>query len=223
MNSGFGNIYLAAFAARQILSHYSPRIIVNCLSPQNFAQALFWVSLGVILTPHEKLKTMLMQIFGVTKKSIMVCYSIFWSGQFHNSPHDTLRTVSNLLCTKAVNPLWDTNTTLFKKAALQNGLKLRPHETGYIKKSLKMSGFDKNFPWSVLLSTILRKPKYVQNSSGTTSRRRVLSLQSFEHFDVIFMACKRTDHGKLLSICFFFYNTIESFRFEDENEYKYEI
>ena len=32
VNSGFGNIYLAAFAARQIFSHYSPRfqrIIVN--------------------------------------------------------------------------------------------------------------------------------------------------------------------------------------------------
>ena len=33
VNSGFGNIYLAAFAARQIFCHYSPRfqrIIVNC-------------------------------------------------------------------------------------------------------------------------------------------------------------------------------------------------
>ena len=32
VNSGFGNVYLAAFAARQIFSHYSPRfqrIIVN--------------------------------------------------------------------------------------------------------------------------------------------------------------------------------------------------
>ena len=32
LNSGFGNIYLAAFAARYIFSHYSPRfqrIIVN--------------------------------------------------------------------------------------------------------------------------------------------------------------------------------------------------
>ena len=50
--------------------------------------------------------------------------------QFHNSPHDTLPAVSNLLCTNAVNPLSDTNTTLFKKTALQNGIKLRPHETG---------------------------------------------------------------------------------------------
>ena len=34
VNSGFGNIYLAAFAARQIFSHYSPRfqrIIANYL------------------------------------------------------------------------------------------------------------------------------------------------------------------------------------------------
>ena len=26
VNSGFGNIYLAAFAARQVFSHYSPRL-----------------------------------------------------------------------------------------------------------------------------------------------------------------------------------------------------
>ena len=31
--------------------------------------------------PQEKLKTMLMQTFGVTNKEIMVCYGIFWSGQ----------------------------------------------------------------------------------------------------------------------------------------------
>ena len=31
--------------------------------------------------PQEKLKTMLMQNFGVTTNSIMVCYGIFWSGQ----------------------------------------------------------------------------------------------------------------------------------------------
>ena len=33
VNSGFGNIYLAAFAARQIFIHYSPRfqrVIVKC-------------------------------------------------------------------------------------------------------------------------------------------------------------------------------------------------
>ena len=29
-------------------------------------------------------------------------------------------------------------------------------------------------------------------------------LQSFKHFEVIFMVDKSTDHEKLLSICFFF-------------------
>ena len=40
------------------------------------------ISLGRYLNSQEKLKTMLMQNFGVPKKSIMVCYDIFWSGQF---------------------------------------------------------------------------------------------------------------------------------------------
>ena len=44
---------------------------------------------------------------------------------------------------------------------------------------------------------------------GTTSRRRVVSLQSFEHFDVIFMFDKDIDHVKLMSICFF--NNIDRF------------
>ena len=34
----------------------------------------------------------------------------------------------------------------------------------------------------------------VQNSNGTTTRRRVVSLQSFEHLDVISMVDKSTDH-----------------------------
>ena len=43
----------------------------------------------------------------------------------------------------------------------------------------------------------------VQNPSGTTSRWRVVSLQSFEHFyGVISMIYKSVDHGKLWSICF---------------------
>ena len=37
---------------------------------------------------------------------------------------------------------------------------------------------------------------------GTTSRRRVFSQQSFEHYDVISMVDKSIEHGKLLSICF---------------------
>ena len=45
------------------------------------------------------------------------------------------------------------------------------------------------------------------NSSGTTTdepqaNRRVVQLQSFEHFDAISMVSKSTDDGKLLSICF---------------------
>ena len=38
----------------------------------------------------------------------------------------------------------------------------------------------------------------------------MVSLQSFVHFDVISMVHKSTDHGKLLSICFF-YNNIDRF------------
>ena len=45
--------------------------------------------------------------------------------------------------------------------------------------------------------------KNLQNSSGSTSRRRVVSLRSFEHIDLIFMVGKGIDHSKLLSICFF--------------------
>ena len=40
----------------------------------------------------------------------------------------------------------------------------------------------------------------VQNSTGNTSRGQVVSLQSFEHFDIISMVDKSTEHGKLLSI-----------------------
>ena len=52
--------------------------------------------------------------------------------------------------------------------------------------------------------------KSVQNSSGTTSRRGVVSLQSLGRFDLISKADKSKDHGKLLSI-FFFTITMESF------------
>ena len=60
------------------------------------------------------------------------------------------------------------------------------------------------FPWSVLLSTIEMASKLCSN------QQRVVSLKSFEHFDVISMVDKSLDHGKLLSTCFF---TIESCRF----------
>ena len=43
----------------------------------------------------------------------------------------------------------------------------------------------------------------------TTSHRQVVSLQSFQRFDIISMDNKSTDLGKLLLI--FFYNTIDSF------------
>ena len=37
---------------------------------------------------------------------------------------------------------------------------------------------------------------------GTTTRRRVVSLQRFEHFDVIPLVDRCIDHRKSLSICF---------------------
>ena len=44
--------------------------------------------------------------------------------------------------------------------------------------------------------------KNLQNSSGTASNTRVVSLRSFEHIDFISMVDKGIDHSKLLSICF---------------------
>lgn len=41
-----------------------------------------------------------------------------------------------------------------------------------------------------------------KNSSGNSSRRRVVSLQVFEHFDTISMLNKSIDHRKFLSTCF---------------------
>ena len=43
----------------------------------------------------------------------------------------------------------------------------------------------------------------IENACGTTSHRQVVSLQSFEHFDIIFLVNKSINHGKLLSICFY--------------------
>ena len=37
---------------------------------------------------------------------------------------------------------------------------------------------------------------------GTTNRRRVVSLQRFQHFDVTPLVDKCVDQGKSLSICF---------------------
>ena len=53
-----------------------------CLSPQNFAYALFSVSLGAILTPKRNWRQCLCKILGWQTKSIMVYYGIFWIGEF---------------------------------------------------------------------------------------------------------------------------------------------
>ena len=52
-----------------------------CLSPPKFCISIVFSFSWELKWPQEKLKTMLMQSFGVTTKSIMVCYGIFWSGQ----------------------------------------------------------------------------------------------------------------------------------------------
>ena len=44
--------------------------------------------------------------------------------------------------------------------------------------------------------------KNLQNSRGTTSRRRVVSLRRFEDIDFISMVVKGIDLSKLMSICF---------------------
>jgi len=41
-----------------------------------------------------------------------------------------------------------------------------------------------------------------KNSSGNSSRRRVVSLQSFEHLNTISILNKSIDHRKFLSTCF---------------------
>ena len=59
-----------------------------------------------------------------------------------------------------------------------------------------------------------KRRQNVQNSSGTTSRRRVVSLQSFEHLDVISMFHTQTViRVQTMENCcrFAFYNNIESF------------
>ena len=55
------------------------------------------------------------------------------------------------------------------------------------------------FPWSVLLSTI-EMSKYSKLCSETTCLQLRFYL-SFEHFDVISMVDKSTDHGILLLTC----------------------
>ena len=58
-----------------------------------------------------------------------------------------------------------------------------------------------------------KRRQNVQNSSGTTSRRRVVSLQSFEHLDVISMVHKTVIRVQTMENCcrLVFCNNIESF------------
>ena len=56
-----------------------------------------------------------------------------------------------------------------------------------------------NNPWSVNLST---NGNDVTMFKTQVEPRAAVSLQSFEHFDVISIVDKSTDHRKLLSICF---------------------
>ena len=62
-----------------------PSLIVHRSASDNLAvvhsSCLFGAESYSGQWPQEKLKTMLMQNFGVTTNSIMVCYGIFWSGQ----------------------------------------------------------------------------------------------------------------------------------------------
>ena len=50
--------------------------------PQILHKHCFQFLLGVKMAPKETKKKMLMQNFGFTTKSIMVCYGIFWSSQY---------------------------------------------------------------------------------------------------------------------------------------------
>ena len=58
-----------------------------CLSTQNFCKSIVLSFSRELKWPQEKLKTTLTKNFGVTKKSIMVCYGIFWSGQLSRNYH----------------------------------------------------------------------------------------------------------------------------------------
>lgn len=61
-----------------------------------------------------------------------------------------------------------------------------------------------------LLSTIQMTSTCSKLNRNQELQASVVSLQSFEHFDVISMFDKSINHGKLLSICFF-YNNLDGF------------
>jgi len=75
------------------------------------------------------------------------------------------------------------------------------HQNSYCQCYGKKKQSDNNFyfPWSVLLSTIENQmTSECSKLCSKTTRQRLIA---FEHFDIISMVVKSTDHGKLLSIC----------------------
>ena len=74
-------------------------------------------------------------------------------------------------------------------------------DLGFAQQCICTSQINNSFPWSILLSTIRNDVKMFQTRE-TTSHRQVVSLQSFQHFDIISMDNKSTDLGKLLLIFF---------------------
>ena len=66
-----------------------------CFLPQNFAWALFSVSLGATSTPKRNWRQCLRKILGWQTNSIMVCYGSFCSGQLNSRYCNTLHC---LLC-----------------------------------------------------------------------------------------------------------------------------
>ena len=66
-----------------------------------------------------------------------------------------------------------------------------------VKKKNKQT--DNNFPWSVFLLTI--ENQMMSKCSKPCSETTRLRLVAFQHFDIISMVVKSTDHTKLLSIC----------------------
>ena len=54
--------------------------------PKNLKRELLSVSLGAILTPKRNWRQCLSKILGWQTKRIMLCYDIFWSGQFFKFP-----------------------------------------------------------------------------------------------------------------------------------------
>ena len=73
------------------------------------------------------------------------------------------------------------------------------HQNSYCQCYGKKKKTDNNFPWSVFLSTI--ENQMTSKCSKLCSETTRLRLVAFQHFDIISMVVKSTDHRKLLSIC----------------------